>query len=58
MLDIKFSTNENTHRCDAVLEGKWIVFTCPQCQDYRRKMHQETGFLGQTINHVEALLGD
>ncbi|AEE49755.1 hypothetical protein [Haliscomenobacter hydrossis] len=43
MLDVKFSTNEDTHHCDAVLEGKWIVFTCSQCLDYRRKMHQETG---------------
>lgn len=43
MLNIQFSSHETTHICEAKIEGKWIVFTCPQCLDYRRKINQETG---------------
>ncbi len=43
MLNVQFSSPEITHTCEAKIEGKWIVFTCPQCREYRRKMHQENG---------------
>lgn len=43
MTKIEFSSSEDTHVCEASVQDQWIVFTCPQCKDYRRKMHQETG---------------
>lgn len=43
MLKIEFSSEKNAHVCDASIEDQWIVFTCPQCENYRRKMHLETG---------------
>lgn len=43
MLNIEFSAKEDAHNCEVSVEAPWIVFTCPQCQNYRRKMHQETG---------------
>ena len=43
MLNIEFSAKEDAHTCEVSVEEQWIVFTCPQCQNYRRKMHQETG---------------
>ncbi|RMH75836.1 MAG: hypothetical protein D6681_21995 [Calditrichaeota bacterium] len=31
------------HECDAHREGDWIVFRCPQCPDYERRLNWRTG---------------
>lgn len=43
MINIEFSGSEDAHVCDVSIKDQWIVFTCPQCHNYCRKMHQETG---------------
>jgi hypothetical protein len=45
MLDIKFTDSEATHTCDSQVEGNWVVFTCPLCSDFSRRMNLETGEL-------------
>lgn len=32
-----------THQCDSYRKGDWIVFKCPQCHDYERKVNWKTG---------------
>ena len=42
--EFDFSTNPyNNHECDAVTEGDWVVFRCPICKDYERKINVITG---------------
>ena len=37
------SENENIHNCECSREGDWLVFTCPECPDYERRMNWKTG---------------
>jgi hypothetical protein len=54
MTEIKFKSD--AHECTQQIQGDWVVFTCPLCPDYRRKMHRETGeFVDETTGIVEAL---
>ncbi len=34
---------ENKHRCYVEQEGDWMVFLCPACPDYERRIHSKTG---------------
>lgn len=43
MLSIDFSAEKDAHICEVTHEDQWIIFTCPHCENYRRKMHLETG---------------
>ena len=45
MQTIKFEPDENMehHECESFREGDWIVFRCPQCGDYERRMNWRTG---------------
>jgi hypothetical protein len=45
MHEIDFSPKPgyNNHECDAVTEGDWVVFRCPMCQDYERRINVVTG---------------
>jgi hypothetical protein len=55
--EFDFSTNPyNNHECDAVTEGDWVVFRCPICKDYERKINVITGEtkvknLSSTVSH-------
>ena len=31
------------HECEANQEGDWIVFRCPICKDYERRINWRTG---------------
>lgn len=31
------------HQCDSYRKGDWIVFRCPSCHDYERKINWKTG---------------
>lgn len=33
----------NKHKCEGKKSGDWIVFTCPHCPDFERKIHTKTG---------------
>jgi hypothetical protein len=46
MQEIKFSFNNveyDQHECDSVTEGDWVIFRCPICRDYERKINAVTG---------------
>ena len=54
---VDFSTfNGTNHECDAVMEGDWVVFRCPICKDYERRINTVTGEtkvknLSSTVSH-------
>jgi hypothetical protein len=31
------------HDCTASTEGEWVVFRCPRCPEYERRIHIQTG---------------
>jgi len=31
------------HHCQATRDGDWIIFRCPQCRDYERRLNWRTG---------------
>jgi hypothetical protein len=37
--DINFSGNPSTHQCEQRIEGDWVIFTCPICKDYERRIN-------------------
>jgi hypothetical protein len=41
-----FSVNNNhdgeSHECTSSIEGEWIVFRCPVCEDFERRIHLRT----------------
>lgn len=37
-----FETYNEQHTCDGHQEGDWIIFTCPICQDYERRVNWKT----------------
>jgi hypothetical protein len=46
MREINFSFNNpghDQHECDSVKEGDWIIFRCPLCKDYERRINAITG---------------
>jgi hypothetical protein len=46
MHEINFSFNNleyDQHECDSVTEGDWIIFRCPICKDYERRINAVTG---------------
>lgn len=42
---VKFNTppDRETHDCESIREGDWIVFTCPKCPDYEQRLNWQTG---------------
>lgn len=34
---------ENSHHCTSHIEGDWIVWRCPICPDYERRLNVKTG---------------
>lgn len=45
MHTITFSTEPgyDHHECDSVVEGEWVVFRCPICSNYERRINLLTG---------------
>lgn len=35
--------SEDSHKCYSETEGDWIVFRCPVCEDYERRINIKTG---------------
>jgi hypothetical protein len=33
---------EAAHECEARVEGEWVVYTCPKCPAYERRINQRT----------------
>ena len=44
-MKINFSINDGElrHTCRAKQEGEWIVFTCPHCKGFERRINFHTG---------------
>ncbi len=40
-----------SHECDSFREGEWIIFHCPQCPMYERRINRRTGEM--EIRHAE-----
>jgi hypothetical protein len=44
-MEIKFnhSSDAEVHECESHRKGDWIIFRCPLCPDYERRMNWRTG---------------
>lgn len=44
-MQINFRINDESprHQCDARRDGDWVIFTCPQCDGYERKLNLHNG---------------
>jgi len=60
MHEINFSFNNSEHdqhECDSYIEGDWVVFRCPICKDYERRINAVTGEMkvkngSSTVRHL------
>ena len=37
------STDTDRHQCESYRDGDWIIFTCPKCLNYERRLNWRTG---------------
>lgn len=55
-IPLKFeSVTPDHHKCYVEQEGDWLVFRCPACADYERRIHSKTGEMKSKYdrdNHV------
>ncbi len=42
--------SENSHKCYGEMEGDWVVFRCPVCEDYERRVNFKTGEMKSHYN--------
>ena len=60
MSDFQFdssSAENEVHKCKSYRDGDWIIYYCPQCSDYERRINWRTGkmksrHIKKNINHV------
>jgi hypothetical protein len=55
-IEVGSSNSPEQHKCKASLEGDWIVFKCPICHDYERRINRTTREMkvfnqSSSINH-------
>ena len=43
MVSIKFNVEDRGHKCFGEREGNWVIFRCPVCDDFERRIHLKTG---------------
>ncbi len=44
MSKIKFDSEATDyHKCQSYRDGDWIIFRCPHCSDYERRLNWRTG---------------
>ena len=36
------NSDDDRHECESTREGDWIIFTCPHCPGYERRMNLRT----------------
>ncbi|MCA0235495.1 MAG: hypothetical protein LCH81_03855 [Bacteroidetes bacterium] len=60
-MDARFShaPSQSQHYCTSHREGEWIVWRCPHCSDYERRMNWQTGEMrikrgASTAQHIGA----
>lgn len=37
------SVHTENHSCESHLRGDWIIWTCPECEGYERRLNWRTG---------------
>lgn len=45
-MQIQFNPSQpdlESHTCESHREGDWLVFTCPHCKTYERRINFKTG---------------
>lgn len=42
-IDLNPTPDSEHHKCQAARNGDWIIFQCPKCQDYERRLNWRTG---------------
>ena len=47
MMEINFNagSDPDAHQCESYRDGDWIVFRCPMCLDYERRVNWRTGVM-------------
>ena len=40
---VRLEENSERHECEAREEGGWIIYHCPLCPDYERRVNVRTG---------------
>lgn len=45
-MQLHFSSGDpDSHTCESRREGAWVIFTCPVCAEFERRINMETGEL-------------
>ena len=42
-LNLDPSESPENHQCQSYRDGDWIIFRCPECADYERRLNWRTG---------------
>jgi len=42
-IDFRPPTDTEQHECSTYRVGDWVVFQCPHCPDYKRRINWRTG---------------
>jgi hypothetical protein len=41
---IEFNSSEDgKHKCSSKREGDWVVYSCPHCPDFQKRINLKTG---------------
>ena len=43
-------SEEEKHKCTAERVGDWVIYRCPICPDYQRRVNLKTGKMKSTSN--------
>ncbi|KAA3612183.1 MAG: hypothetical protein DWQ05_19465 [Calditrichaeota bacterium] len=41
-ISIQKNADQNHHPCNSIRHGDWVVFKCPLCPDYERRINWRT----------------
>jgi hypothetical protein len=42
-LNFEIDSKYSHHECDSVIKGEWVIFRCPICKNYERRINMLTG---------------
>ncbi len=43
LLSYNSESEVDSHECESYRDGDWIVFLCPKCEGYERRLNWRTG---------------
>ena len=41
-MNIELDPQKADHKCESIRDGDWIIFTCPKCPGYERRLNWRT----------------